>query len=123
MKNFVLLYIFIFGLFGAQAAQAENGLVTFTIQSHASHAVNLKFYSKSRNAEWPGVHQHWVLSDHAPHSYKLNCQTGENICYGAGYPDNAKLWGVGTGKAGCHGCCLVCRPSSANVRHSWTLAP
>jgi hypothetical protein len=103
------------------AARAEDGWATFVIRSTAYYSVHVKFVSQDRDAQWPGSSTNWPIHDHQSHRFKLNCQVGENICFGAFYQNLAKKWGVGLGHDECHGCCLVCQPREMNVEHSWTL--
>ena len=83
---------------------------TWTVKSMYKFKVQIAFYSRARNHEWPGSGQAWDLNDYNNHSYTLNCQRGEKVCFGAWVTGNAsKFWGAGFGgKQGCSTCCFVC---------------
>ena len=100
-------------------ALAQN--VTFHIKSNHPNKVQVEFYSQSRNHAWPGGSKAYNLDDYATHSYRLNCNTGEKICYGAWLSGNQnKYWGVGmNNRRGCTGCCTTCNGGSI----SFTLNP
>jgi hypothetical protein len=82
----------------------------WTVKSMYQYKVQIAFYSRERNHEWPGNGQAWDLNDYNNHTYTLNCRQGEKICFGAWVTGNAsKFWGVGFGgKQGCASCCFVC---------------
>jgi hypothetical protein len=79
--------------------------------------VEIKFFSKARKVEWPPAGEAFVLNRGAKHTYKLECNVGEQICYGA-WPygaDGRTSWGVGLdGTKGCHGCCRTCKKGDVN---------
>ena len=83
---------------------------TWTVKSMYQYKVQIAFYARERNHEWPGNGQAWDLNDYNNHTYTLNCRSGEKICFGAWVTGNAsKFWGVGFGgKQGCASCCFVC---------------
>lgn len=76
---------------------------TWTVKSLYQYKVQIAFYARERNHEWPGNGQAWDLNDYNNHNYTLNCRRGEKICFGAWVTGNAsKFWGVGFGgKQGC----------------------
>jgi len=82
----------------------------WTVKSMYQYKVQIAFYSRERNHEWPGNGQAWDLNDYNNHTYTLNCRQGEKICFGAWVTGNAsKFWGVGFGgKQGCSSCCFFC---------------
>jgi hypothetical protein len=82
----------------------------WTVKSMYQYKVQIAFYSRERNHEWPGNGQAWDLNDYNNHTYTLNCRRGEKICFGAWVTGNAsKFWGVGFGgKQGCSSCCFFC---------------
>jgi len=90
------------------AAYAQN--FTFYMTKQYSGTISVTFYSETRNHEWPGGDQVFVMHNNQRYSFPLSCQNGEKICYGAwirGNPD--KYWGVGQHKRfGCSNCCYVC---------------
>ena len=95
------------GIF-AEPARAEQ--FTFHVQSNHPYRVQIEFYSQNRNAAWPGNNQAYTIADYDVHSYTLNCQGGEQICYGAWVEgDASQYWGVGANdQYGCSNCCYVC---------------
>jgi hypothetical protein len=80
------------------------------VTSKYQYRVQIAFYSRERNHEWPGNGQAWDLNDYNQHTYTLNCRRGEKICFGAWVTGNAnRYWGVGFGgKQGCSTCCYQC---------------
>jgi hypothetical protein len=84
--------------------------MTWTVKSMYKYRVQIAFYSRARNHEWPGNGQAWDLNDYNDHTYTLNCRRGERVCFGAWVTGNAsKYWGVGFGgKQGCSTCCFIC---------------
>ena len=84
--------------------------MTWTVKSMYQYKVQIAFYARERNHEWPGNSQAWDLNDYNNHTYTLNCRSGEKVCFGAWVTGNAgKFWGVGFGgKQGCASCCFVC---------------
>jgi hypothetical protein len=103
------------GLMAASVAQAES--LTFRVQSHYTYAVQIEFYSQSRNSAWPGGSQAYNLKDSEVHDFRLNCNAGEKICYGAWVSGNQRqYWGAGMhGRQGCSKCCFVCDGSETPV--------
>ncbi|MBX9589575.1 MAG: hypothetical protein K2X43_09735 [Hyphomonadaceae bacterium] len=94
----------------SQAQPGSATTMTWTVKSMYQYKVQIAFYSRERNHEWPGSGQAWDLNDYNNHTYTLNCQRGEKICFGAWVTGNAsKYWGVGFGgKQGCSSCCFHC---------------
>lgn len=93
------------------AAAQDNANMTWKIRSFDKHAVELKFYSRSRRVEWPAPGKVWVLRDFEVKSFRIGCAAGEKICYGAWQAGNSeKYWGVGKGAHdGCDDCCYTCK--------------
>jgi hypothetical protein len=92
------------------AGPAVADTVTFRIKSNHENKVKVKFYSQDRNHVWPSTTTSYNLDDYAFHNFRLTCQQGEKICYGAWVVgNNATYWGVGRGdKHSCSECCLTC---------------
>jgi hypothetical protein len=82
---------------------------TFTIRMENLHNewVQVKFFSKSRAATWPGPNLGYDQKDHGVHTYSLLVNPGEKICFGAWvHNDSAVHWAEGIkGNAGCRDCC------------------
>ena len=127
MRKLSTVILFGFLLFaGAGTESAHSGTddfpptATFKLTNKAGFSIMIKFFSQSRNWEWPSSANHWTLSDNGEHDFRLGCQAGEKICYGGSYTaDDKTYWGVGfKGNKGCQNCCLTC---GENVWHAWDL--
>ncbi|PLP58217.1 hypothetical protein CYK37_14970 [Mesorhizobium loti] len=93
----------------AQAEQAawRRRTATFIITNNDRYTLGLGFFSRSRNAGWPGGNKQYVLS--GTETYNLTCQPGEKICFGAWRNHQTKYWGSGRGgREACTGCCIKC---------------
>lgn len=112
MSAFVLLLTL---SFAPSIAQASD--ITFNLQSQHPNVVSLEFYSQNRNAAWPGDGQVYIMDDYNTQSYKLNCQAGEQICYGAWVRNQSQsYWGVGMDDGNyCTDCCYTCNGGSTPV--------
>jgi hypothetical protein len=99
-----------FGALLALASPAAAQQVTFRVQSMYQYKVQIEFYSQNRQFAWPGGTRAYNLDDYAVHTYTLNCNRGERICYGAWVTGNQnKFWGVGLhGRQSCGNCCYRC---------------
>lgn len=98
------------------SGNASAGSIEFIVVSKHDYTAQIKFYSKSRNYVWPNAQSAYRLAGSSPHTFKLKCNTGEKICWGAwdtGTPST--YWGVGANKHGCKSCCFVCGSGTANV--------
>jgi hypothetical protein len=103
-----------------------QGHLRWTFTNGTKSRVVIKWFSKTRDWTWPGP-RYWEIDDKGvPHSYEMDCQIGEQICYGANYmngsgdPIRGTYWGVSAmGSEGCKGCCLTCSDASENVHHEW----
>ena len=92
-------------------APARAETLTFTVRSNHKNQVDIAFYSQNRKGfKWPADSRAWVLKDSEAHEFKLSCQRGETVCYGAWVRgSDASYWGVGENdKYSCSGCCYVC---------------
>jgi len=92
--------------------QRRNPAVTFQIKSNHPNTVALSFRSSTDSSRaWPGGGQVYVLKDWTTQRYRLSCQPGEKICYGA-WVDGGPLspyWGAGyMGRENCQNCCFTC---------------
>ena len=93
-------------------AQQPVPTITFRMRNNHPNFVALSFYSKSdASRSWPGGGQVYPMRDRQLNDYRLTCQAGEQICYGA-WVDGSLLspyWGTGYGgRQGCANCCYVC---------------
>lgn len=104
----------------AEAERARLAANTLVIEVRSLHAntVELSFYSQSFNRAWPGGSRVYPLADSEFHTYRLNCQPSERICYGAWVSgDSSSYWGVGNGgEQGCTDCCMTCGSSNRVTR-------
>jgi hypothetical protein len=98
------------GLAIGASAPAQADEMTWTLTSKYQYKVQVSFYSRTRNHEWPGNDKAWGLDDYGTHRFTLSCNAGEKICYGAwATGDSTTYWGVGlNGKNGCTSCCAIC---------------
>ena len=101
------------GIFGAaliQPSQSSAGTLEWDVKSNHPNRVQIAFYSRSYKREWPGHGKVWGLNDYGTHTYRLECTTGEKVCFGAWLTGSGKTyWGVGfKGKNGCEHCCYTC---------------
>jgi hypothetical protein len=101
----------------ASLAQAHAEDIKFRILNSSPYDVQVRFYSKSRSASWPGANSAWNQNDHVVHDYNLTCNAGEEICYGAwSMPNHDDKWGVGDeGKLGCSNCCGKCGENMSEI--------
>jgi hypothetical protein len=85
--------------------------LTWHIANNYPNAVALTFFSSTRSVAWPGGEQAYILERARTRSYRLNCQAGEVVCYGAWVHGNPSVggWGVGYRRSrGCSNCCYTC---------------
>ncbi len=96
--------------------------LTWRMKSNDPNSVLVEFYSRDRNAAWPGSGKAYVIKDWKMHKYSLSCRWGENICYGA-WPNGtsgSRYWGCGKGcRRGCSKSCYKCKGHTTSV----TLGP
>ncbi|TLP58450.1 hypothetical protein FEE96_18635 [Parasedimentitalea maritima] len=100
----------------AGPAIADN--LNWRIRSEHPNVVSLEFYSQDYSRAWPGDGEVYILDDYDTHSYNLQCQSGETICYGAWVRgDSDSYWGVGLNDAnGCSDCCYTCGQGDTDLR-------
>lgn len=89
---------------------AATDTIQFKFRSNHEYSVGLEFTSQDRNHQWPGNGKAYKIDDYEIHTYKLSCQRGETICYGAWLEgDSTQYWGVGMDNENhCSDCCYVC---------------
>jgi len=97
----------------------RNPTVIFNIQSNHPNSVELEFYSSiDKTRRWPGSNRVYALRDSAVHTYRLSCQPGENVCFGAWVEGSGlnPYWGSGyRGRQSCRNCCLSCPSGNAST--------
>lgn len=101
----------------AELAPEKRGrAIKFVISSRASYIQYLKFFSETH--VWPGRTRAYILDSRKPISFRLNCELGEKICFGAYDSSTKSGWGVGRyGDKGCENCCAVCKADRIIVRY------
>lgn len=99
------------------SANAPDEL-TLNITSNHRYIVQASLYSKNRSHEWPGGGKAYTITDSDAHSYKISCEPGEKICYGAWDKTKTSVhWGNGhDGDDGCENCCMTCGSGTMTVR-------
>jgi hypothetical protein len=106
---------------GPQSAHAQDGVATFGFVNSTRYKVYVKMFSKSRTWVWPSSTTSWPLDDSEEHNFRLTCEVGEKICFGAFWADG-RSWGVGRyGRDGCTQCCLTCNTPDQDPSHTWDL--
>lgn len=106
----ITLGLLCLGLSMAQPAPASADNLTFNFVSNYRYNVQLEFYSQNYNRAWPGNGRAYTLYDYQIHTFSLNCDAGEKICWGAWDKVNSNLyWGTGINNSHfCSSCCYVC---------------
>jgi len=90
--------------------------LTFLVESRYAFKMQIEFYSQDRKVAWPGNGQAFNINDYKTHVYKLSCNSGEKICYGA-WPtgSGSKYWGKGfDDRHSCDNCCARCDGQSVS---------
>ena len=111
MKRFIpLLAVTVMSFFLADFAPASADSLTWNIRNEHPNAIALEFYSVDANTAWPGDGEVFLLEDEDDHTFPLQCEAGETICYGAWVRgDSSQYWGAGKGgDQACEECCYVC---------------
>ncbi|MCC2111065.1 MAG: hypothetical protein KDJ16_03425, partial [Hyphomicrobiales bacterium] len=85
--GFLKLFLVVgLALWGAMAGNrsAEASSLTWHIKSEYDYIVHLQFFNATdRKGVWPGGGKVWVLDDSKTHTYSLECDYGDKVCYGA----------------------------------------
>jgi hypothetical protein len=91
--------------------------LTFNIRSEYPYVVSLSFYSQNRDKIWPSKDSVYLLKDSLTHTFKIECQEGEIVCFGAWVRnEQTQYWGVGyEGKQYCSSCCYRCNGASTPI--------
>jgi hypothetical protein len=111
----------------AEALEEErrrNPVAVFRLRVNHPNSVVVQFRSTTNpNKFWPGGDRMYVIKDYSEHTYRLSCEHGENICFGAWIEGSAlnPYWGGGYRvREGCTRCCLTC-PAFDGA--TWELEP
>jgi hypothetical protein len=97
---------------GSVLAPGERSarLINFVVTNRAAYAVNVKFFSDKHI--WPPGDSSYLLKSRSPTPFRLPCESGEKICFGAFYNSGDKSWGAGRyGDKSCNNCCMMCSPA------------
>ena len=113
MRLLVLAGLFVAAM--SAVASAEN--LTVRMESTHPNIVSLRFYSNTREYLWPDNDDVFIIDDNGVHTYPLQCQSGEQICYGAWVRnDEASFWGVGPdNRENCSDCCFQCEGGETDI--------
>ena len=100
----------VLGLIAILSLPASAESLTWNVRSDYPRAVHLVFYSIDRSAAWPGDGNVVVLDNWEDRSFTIECNRGEQICFGAWVRGREnRYWGVGRlAKFGCEICCYTC---------------
>ena len=92
------------------AGVAAAGEMVWKFKSEHSSPVGVELYSQDRNKTWPGGGRPYMLRDWDTHAFRIECQDGERICFGAWVQnDTSVFWGSGLdGVEACGNCCAKC---------------
>ncbi len=99
------------------AGSASADSLTVRMESEHENSVAVMFYSTSRDHIWPDNKDVFLIDDDGVHTYPLQCQAGEQICYGAWVRGGPKsFWGVGPdNKQSCDDCCFQCEGGETRI--------
>ena len=99
-------------------ATASAQSLTWRVQSLHSSVVDLEFYSETRKWVWPGEGKVYVLRDSKVQEFKLTCNRGEKVCFGAWVRGRSQqFWGGGQdNKQLCDNCCYLCNGQVTDTR-------
>lgn len=117
MRGKLLMFALVAACTAPAMSLAET--LTWKMRSYHRNAVEVQFYSESRNHVWPGVGRVYALRDYDIHTYRISCIQGEKICYGAWVAGDAtSYWGVGKdNRSGCRDCCYTCDGGITPIRN------
>lgn len=106
-KNIVVVGAIFFSFVTAVLAEP----MTWHIRSDYTGTIHLQLYAyrDSSNWIWPDPDQVYIIESRR-HAYSIDCNKGENICYGAWTKENSSIgWGTGyQGLYSCSNCCYRC---------------
>jgi hypothetical protein len=94
---------------GPQQAPETDSSIKFKVTNSTPSRQMLKFYGPSTRHIWPALDRHFDITSGLPFDIDLACSSGEKVCFGLSYENNAQSWGVGfRGNLGCSNCCYIC---------------
>jgi serine/threonine protein kinase len=98
------------------ASNNSTPSVEFALTNNAPSTLHVAFYEgNTRNKIGPSDNRVYIHSGRATQMYRLNCTTGQLVCYGATKDRTAfnPYWGVDvSGNQSCTGCCITCPGTS-----------
>lgn len=104
-----LLVLGVLALVLGTAMPASATVLVWKVRSTYPYIVYLEFYSQDRNAVWPGAGEVYFFDHSDWQTFRLSCNHGELICYGAWTKSREAQWGVGEADSmNCSDCCAVC---------------
>ena len=68
-------------------------VITFELSNGAAYTQEVKFFSNRH--VWPSDTTAFILNTRSPVRFRLGCEPGEKICFGAYYQGSSGGWGVG----------------------------
>lgn len=111
------LFILAALLIAALPGQLRADDLIVRMESEHPNSVSVMFYSTSRDFIWPGNEEVFLIDDDGVHTYPLQCEAGEQICYGAWVRgDDKSFWGVGRNdNHDCSDCCFQCSGGETRI--------
>lgn len=93
----------------AMPAFADGGM-TFYMKNETRRAMVVELHGQETGRAWPGDGQVYLLEPGEKKSILIDCEEGENICYGAWVNGDDRIsYGVGADNdRECRDCCSVC---------------
>jgi hypothetical protein len=90
----------------------DTDTLTWEFINSTSTQVDLRFFDINYGAWYPSRSEVYVLDPAEDKTYRLECNKGATICYGASVRSNRnQIWGKGSlndHSCGSQGCCHVC---------------
>jgi hypothetical protein len=93
----------------AWPAFADGG-TTFYLRNQTNRVMVLELHGRESGRAWPGSNQVYMLEPGEKKSVLIDCEQGENICWGAWVNGNDRIsFGVGPDdNRECRSCCSIC---------------
>lgn len=112
----------------AEAAATESTSATapvtrsiaVTIVNNSEREMHAKLFARGSNQQWPSIGRAYVVPPAGQsHVFKIECQEGEQICYGAWVDRARRRHEFGSGARGlisCERCCRVCEANAKDMK-------
>jgi hypothetical protein len=95
---------------------SKTKTLTWEFVNSANTRVDLRFFDQANGAWYPSRSEVYGLEPGENHTYRLECNKGASICYGATVRmDRNRFWGRsvdGNQSCGSQGCCHACDGST-----------